>query len=414
MKIKSFIFYPTILIIAVIAILLSKQYQRSIDISQYAQNALSESSQKIIGKIKNTLKIQSFSPDNPALRQAIKDIVTRYQQYSDKITFEFINPDTHPELTQQYAVTAYGELVIHYNDTHLNITQLDEATISNSILQLLSTSESFILALKPDIPTGNNYQYLQQLLKRQGNNFQLIDIAQYPVIPDNTALLIINTNKQKLSRADQNKLTQYLDNGGNLLLQLSTTPNPDFNFLLERFSIQQQSGKLVAKDSDNHIRLTRLPKHEINDVLTAPLAFNGSGAISIKDNTTFSTLLISEENHWLTALDRNKPNLLLGDTPGPHAIAAISNHRPHIAVVANSYFLTDKLITKGDNLRFSLSLIAWLSNNQQSIDIESDNTIKKQLNLTDTDARYITIGFLFIIPLLLLLVGAFVRWKRNK
>src|SRR5262249_49330843 len=53
------------------------------------------------------VRIKAFFPggDDPLA----KDLLSRFKNENNKISFEFIDPDKQPQIAQQYAVTAYGQ-----------------------------------------------------------------------------------------------------------------------------------------------------------------------------------------------------------------------------------------------------------------------------------------------------------------
>jgi ABC-type uncharacterized transport system involved in gliding motility auxiliary subunit len=114
-------------------------------------------------------------------------------------------------------------------------------------------------------------------------------------------------------------------------------------------------------------------------------------------------------------------NSSTGDIAGPITIA-VALHRnisnPNTAsqravVIGDSDFLSDTYIGSGANLNLGLNIFNWLMGDDDLISVEVKPSPDTKLQLSDTQLAIIGFGFFLVIPLLLLITG-FSIWYRRK
>jgi ABC-type uncharacterized transport system involved in gliding motility auxiliary subunit len=83
-------------------------------------------------------------------------------------------------------------------------------------------------------------------------------------------------------------------------------------------------------------------------------------------------------------------------------------------VIGDGDFISNTYLGNGGNLDVSLALINWLTHDDQLIPIPVKTTIDSQLDLSRAQAAVIGLGFLFVLPILLLSIGAWIWWSRRR
>ncbi len=112
-----------------------------------------------------------------------------------------------------------------------------------------------------------------------------------------------------------------------------------------------------------------------------------------------------------------------GDRLGPVAIGHTlireretgegQTREQRIALIGDGDFLANSFLGNGANLQLGLDLVNWLAHDDAFINIPPRTAGDRELQLSKTAATVISVGFLILLPLLLLLSGFAIRWRRR-
>lgn len=183
-----------------------------------------------MSRLEAPLLIRSFAPDNAQLRQRIRAVIEPYQRARPDITLEFIDPSLQPELTRESGIRRSGELHISYQGRSENLSTLNEQQISNSMQRLIQQGQRWIATIEGHGERRLNGKANHDLgdfgaaLRRKGYRIQSLQLTEQPVIPRNTALLVIAGPRVEYLPGELAVIHDYLDRGGNLLWL--TDPGP--------------------------------------------------------------------------------------------------------------------------------------------------------------------------------------------
>ena len=112
LRLQSIIF--TILFLSIIGLLawLGKTYHKSYDLTLNQQNSLHESTQKLLKKLKQPLKLIAYVPDDATVHTGLKKLISKYQKIKTDTQLEFINPDLDPQRAKADGIQFSGQLLI--------------------------------------------------------------------------------------------------------------------------------------------------------------------------------------------------------------------------------------------------------------------------------------------------------------
>ena len=86
---------------------------------------------------------------------------------------------------------------------------------------------------------------------------------------------------------------------------------------------------------------------------------------------------------------------------------------PRIVVVGDGDFLSNSFLGNGGNLELGVNMIQWLSRGDALINIPARVAPDRKLQLSPVASGAIAIGFLFLLPAVLIGIGAWVWFKRR-
>ena len=107
------------------------------------------------------------------------------------------------------------------------------------------------------------------------------------------------------------------------------------------------------------------------------------------------------------------------DVPGPVSIAAalsrvLQDREQRVVVIGSGHFLANTYLGNGSNLDFGINLINWLTGDEDLIAIQPRATLDSNLTFSQSALTVMAVGFLIILPLIFLMSGVVVWWRRRR
>ena len=196
----------------------------------------------------------------------------KYENVSDKITIEQIDDlSARVDLQTKYNISTTDNLIVVKNgDREKTLTTNDlytydyttyeeidvtEEAITNAIVEVTIDDKPNIYVLE-----GKAYNEPEQSLGiiatqliKEANNMELFDILTKGSVPEDCDCLVITTLKQDLSDFERDKILEYIDKGGNLLLLTSQNilevDTPNFDKVLAQYGITLGYGAVLEQDT---------------------------------------------------------------------------------------------------------------------------------------------------------------------
>jgi ABC-type uncharacterized transport system involved in gliding motility auxiliary subunit len=81
--------------------------------------------------------------------------------------------------------------------------------------------------------------------------------------------------------------------------------------------------------------------------------------------------------------------------------------------LGDSDFLANTYLGNGGNLQLGINMFRWLGGDDKLLNIPARTAPDRTLELSNTASAIISLGFLFLLPILLLAAGLLVWWRRR-
>lgn len=447
-KIQHIIFVILLLACIGVAGWLSVQYNIRSDWTAGKRHSLSTDTLQLLKDLPGEVSLRSYQPDEPALVQAITEILNRYQNNKPDFNFKLINPDIFIQQAKTDNIERYGQTIIEYQGRQERIESISEENISNALIRLQRNRKPqlFFIAQHGERnindSSASGYAQLASQLNTKGFAISSINLLQQTIAPDNT-VLILSSLKQPLLASEQTKIIQYINDGGNLLWLQDPSPDTSLQAIADTLRIEFIKGVVV----DNNQEISRMLKlshpaiipileyrrHPITEKMQYFTLFTSATAIQNKTTEQnndkaewISTdLLITSDSSWSETGD-----ILMGiefnkglDTVGPLSIGRAQQRQiksasgmsaQRIVIIGDSDFLANNQLGQGANLDFILKTLNWLAADDKLINIAAKNAPDRQLKLSATNASIIGLIFLILLPLFLLTCGGYIWRKRRR
>ena len=199
----------------------------------------------------------------------------RYEAMSDHITVQYVDPVKNPRFHSQYTsgsvssnslivVSDKRSKVIDANDIY--VSSYDYYSYSSSVTgydgegQITSALD---YVLSDDIPMvylteGHGEHSLStsfaNSLDKENVEYSTINLMDYDAVPESAAALVINGPSSDLSEDDKNKVIDYLDRGGKVILNVGyrEVETPNLEALLDYMDLRIAEGLVVEEDQSNY------------------------------------------------------------------------------------------------------------------------------------------------------------------
>ena len=381
----------------------------------------------------------------------------RYDDLSDHITVEYVDPTVNPRFHTQYTDSAISinslivvsdkrNRVIDYSDIYES--SFDYSTYTSTTTgydgegQITSALD---YVLSDDLPkvymTEGHGEYtlsgsFTDALTKENVEYETINLMDYDAVPEDTACVIINGPQSDFSSDDTEKVISYLESGGKVILitGYTGTEMPNRDTLLEYMGISVADGLIVEQDQNYYYRS---PYYLLPD-MTADTYTSGiygnyyifapySQGILIADEEaagmTYTTFLSTSESAFskLDISNMESFEKSEGDIDGPfgigvEAIKALEEGEATMVVNGCDQIFTDdaSAMVSGANMTLFVNTVSGFVDHEMSVSIPVKSYEVSYLTVTQYDAVMIGLVTTVILPVGCLIVGFAIWFGRRK
>jgi hypothetical protein len=407
------------------------------DWSRSGGNSLSEISIRVLQRTSGPLEITAYAPELPTLRDQIRRFIELYQYHKPDLSLRFVDPLQHPEETRRQGISLSGELLLAYQGREERLQTLDEQRLTSAIQRLQQTDTRWVAGLQGHgerslLGTANHeLGQFGQALTEQGYQVVTLDLATSPSPPDNTALLVIASPRKPLLEGELAQLRHYLESGKNLLLLIDPDQQAIQQPLLDLLGITQLPGTIVDAnvrelgiDNPAIALVPSYPEHAATKDFSLITLYPQAAALEVEQDSGWriTPLLRTLARSW------NETGPLQGDIQrdpasgeraGPLTIGyTLTRGEPdreqRVLVIGDGDFLSNSYLSNVGNLDLGLTLIRWLVADDRMIGLPPREILDQELQLAPLARGIIGLGSLILLPLLLLISGGIIAWRRNR
>lgn len=445
LKLHNATFVVLLLLITGLLAFLSHRYTIDADWTANQRNTLSEASRSLLASLDHMPQITVYATEDEQVRKPINELLQRYRRAQPGIAIHYVDPKLDPDKVRELGITSNGELIIALDGRQQIISRPSEQTITNAIQQLARSGERWLLCIEGHgerkINGVANYDLGDwgKQLKAKGINVRGLMLADNPVIPDNTAAIIIASPQLDYLPGEVSVLRDYIKQGGNLLWLAEPGSIHKLGPLADQLALGFQPGTIVDPDAQalgiNDPRfavVSQYPQQAITKDFNAITLFPQARGIALKktDQWQRTVILQSSSRSWaetgkLAGRISRDPQQ---DIPGPLVFGVAQtrtldagaqngsqiSQKQRVVVIGDGDFLSNTYLGNGGNLKLGLNIANWLSHDDRFINIPLKTTADLDIRLTPVSKGIIALGFLVVIPLMLAAAGTLVWLKRRK
>jgi len=411
-----------------------------------------------------TIQLINMADDN---YEYIREYANKYKIISDKIAIEQIDDiSTRVDLQDKYKITSNDVLIVIkngdkekaltlsdlYTVDYASYQQIDktEEAITNAIVEVTLEEKQHIYVLEGKAQTDpeQSLGIVATQLIAEANEVELLDILTKGSIPEDCACLVITTLKQDLSDLERDKILEYINNGGKLLILTSQNTlqveTPNFDQILGQYGISIEYGLILEQDSSK--MLYNMPNMIVADAnasfmsqvgMSLKIFLANAGKIQFADATrleelgvTYETIASTSEKAFVrTNLAEASTTRTNGDSEegacivGAHVTKQISDEKSsQLIIFSDETFASTAQLIIGyqsisaaymyNNLDVVLNSASHLIEREDTIIIRKTNEVQ---NYTVTDQEDVIIKtIIFTVPVLVIVIGICVWIYRRR
>lgn len=387
--------------------------------------------------------------------KVIENLLSKYDSLSDYIHIIKKNPDVYPTFAKQYTdeEVANNSLVVEsgnrsrfisYNDIYVREASVNaysnnasfdgEGAITSAIDYVVKEEHPQMYVLEghgeAEIPST-----LSNQIEKDNIEVEKLSLLKVDSIPEDADVIMIYGPSSDISEEEKKLLSDYVKNGGKLMVMAGPTKDGiliNLYSLLSEYGVETNEGIVIESDRDHYafqqpyILLPDMVSHKITDSLIKenyfPIMPIAQG-LTIKETSTIGTvtaLLNTSDSSFsktagysITSYDKEA-----GDIDGPFTVAVSIDSSNGGAIVwfTSSNFLDDmyNAYSSGANVDLAMNSLSSLVGENEALAIRSKSLDYNYLTISDSTSSMLKVIMIGVFPLLYLIVGICVVLRRRR
>lgn len=424
---------------------LSTRYTRVSDWTAGARASLSPESRAVLGALHGPVEVVSYANPQGDLRPTIAGFLERYRRIKPDLTLRFVDPEQDPAKMRELGITVDGAILVHYRGREQRLDELSERSLTNALERLARGGERLVAFVtgdgerRADGPGNADMGTFMAQLESRGMRAVPLNFAQVTAVPEHTDLVVLASPTLALAPGAVHALVDYVGNGGNLLW-LTEPAESDLNLapLAAALGVHVLPGVLVdgsgaalgLKDP-RMIALGAYPAHPITRGFQLTTLFPQVAALAqvSRNDWAVQGFLQSGPQSWteFQPIDNATSSTIrfdpdAGELKGPLDFGlALSRLSPspeksqqRVVVIGDGDFLSNTFLGNGGNRALGERVFDWLLGDDALVSLPPRGAPDRVLDLSQTGLNVLSLGFLVVLPLLLLLIGGVLVWRRRR
>lgn len=465
--------FLTILLIVIIFVIyfginygVKKLNLKDIDLTTDKIYSISESTKTKLENLEKDVTIQLINMNDYVYLQ---DFANKYTQLNEHIKVERIDDlSSRPDIMNKYSLESTDILIIVksgnketvlstgdlYTYDYTTYEQIDvtEEAITNAIIEVTIEDKPNVYFLEGhNYYTDSYFQLLKQDIKSESNEVNTVNILTKGTVPEDCDCLVITTLKEDLTEVEADKIIEYSNNGGKILLlsdaNILGVEMPNFDRVLELYGFKISDGIIIEQDENKMIYNSPefiISSIEANSIITKNIKMNvnicliDTGRIEFEDEETldgkgitYTKLATVSDSAFLRKnleiSTYNKTNQ--DEAAGGSTVAALvtrkidENKNSEMIVFSNAIFATNQTVSLNNNYSMYanklynnddvvINSVSYLTKRSDTITIRKDYD-SVTYNVTQVQHNIIT-AIIFLVPVAIIIVGIVVWQIRRR
>ena len=436
--------------IVVLINVLAARFSYRVDLTETKDFTLSEQTVQLLKELKQPVKLTAFYREGQG-KEGVQDVVKQFQQHTANVEFEFVDPDLKPGVARQLGVEFAGQTVVQSNDKKHILFGSSEGDLISGIIKVTrdSTKKVYFVVghgeADPESADQGGASSAKQMLEAEGYAVEPLNVVATGKVPDDASVVVIAGPTSPLRPEEATALNAYLDAGGKALLLADPSRQAGLAEIADRFGVEIGKG-IVVEFGQSLPNEPLVPIVAGRGYLQSPITQSLPTMTILPTATevkakklepgktaafTVASFAQTTERSWLKAEIKNNqvaPEAGV-DPQGPLSVAATAitagaeqagtsadGNRPkstRLVVIGDVDFAINQFLNWEGNRDFLMNSVNWLAEDEDMIGVRAKVPANRSLMLTNSQLSLALYSSVFVLPLAVLAVGAWVVWGRR-
>jgi ABC-type uncharacterized transport system involved in gliding motility auxiliary subunit len=435
-------------VIAVIVVVnvLADRYNKSYDATANKRYSLSEQTAKIVKGLNQDATITYFN-QSTRFRDG-KDLLEEYKNLSPKVKVEYVDPDKEPQRARAAGVRNFGTAIVRVGNKKEEAKTMTEEGITGAFIRDLKSNSRTVCFVtgsgehQIDDSDREGFSQFKQLLAKDDYETKAVDLLQKPEVPSDCTTLVVAGPTRNYVQPAVDALKKYVEDGGRAFFMLDPplkmgrsdiADNDALTSLLQSWGVTVDKdlildlspvGQIFGLGPQVALVSSYSSQPIVSEIKRTATGFPLARSIQIKngDKTNVEKLFDSSTSSLATtnlSSDRvsvQDPN----NKKGPLTLAAAGtyntgkqNSQGRFVVVGSSGWAANRFITFEGNGDLALNAVNWLASDEDLISIRPKAPENRRVTMTGRQFNAVLVTTQFILPLIVVVAGFGVWWKRR-
>jgi len=440
------IYLLVVLAILVVVNILADRYNKSFDTTSNKRYSLSEQTQKIVKGLKQNATITYY---NQSTRfQEGKDLLDEYANLSTKIHVAYVDPDKSPELARAAGIRNFGTAVVQVGAKKEIAKDMTEEGITGAFIRDLKGTTRTVCFVtgsgehQIDNTERDGLSHFKDLLARDEYQSKSIDLLQQAAVPADCTTVVIAGPTHDYQQPEIDAIKTYVEGGGRALFMLDPpiqfgsseiAANDGLTSVLESWGLTLDKnmildlnpvGQLAGLGPQVVLVTTYASQPIVSDMRGSAVGIPLSRSLDIKDTGKTSVQkLFDSSGSSLATSNLSSPEVSVADPrnrKGPFTIAAAGtyntgkpNSEGRFVVIGSSSWAANRFLGFNGNGDLALNAVNWLSSDEDLISIRPKPPEDRRITMTRAQLILVRTVSQFVLPLIVVIAGTMVWWKRR-
>jgi ABC-type uncharacterized transport system involved in gliding motility auxiliary subunit len=440
------VYILVVLAIVVVANVLADRYNKSLDTTSNKQYSLSDQTKKIVSGLKQNATITYF---NQSTRfQQGKDVLDEYASLSPKIHIEYVDPDKNPQLARAAGIRDFGTAVVQIGDKKDTAKSVTEEGLTGAFIRVLKGTTRTVCFVAGsgehaiDDTERDGLSQFKDVLAKDEYQAKAIDLLQKAEVPSDCTTLVIAGPTHDYQQSQVDAIKTYVENGGRAFFMLDPpiqfgrsqiAANDALTNLLASWGVTLDKdmildlnpvGQLAGLGPQVALVTTYSSQPIVSGMRGSAVGFPLSRSMEIKNaGKTSVEKLFDSSSSSLATSNLSSPEVTVADPnnrKGPLTIAAAGtyntgkqNSQGRFVVTGSSSWAANRFLGFNGNSDLALNTVNWLSSDEDMISIRPKQQEDRRITMTRAQLNLVRATSQFVLPLLVVLTGTMVWWKRR-
>lgn len=434
---------------------LPAQY-RNVDLSQTKLSTIGDTTKELVSALDQDVTIYQIVESGKE-NETIQKLLERYAGLSSHVKVETMDPVLHPNFVSEYTeddlednslivvgekrnkVIPYADMfesTVNYQTYQYETTGFDGEGQVTSAISYVTTDSLPIMYTITGHEEGDMTEDMKSAIEKENIEMKDLNLLTEESVPDDADCVMLFSPQNDLSEEEADKLITYMENGGKAVIITSYLNKeiPNLQKVLNNYGIGTMEGVVLEADGQHYISgnptylvpnigssdaLGDLSK--ANSYVLMPVAQAVEKLEDKRDTVTIESLLTTSDSAYVKTNVNGTLEKEDGDAEGPFdvgvaATESVDNGETKLIYLTSANLFSQQVdaMVSGNNVKLLANSVSWMCDQEQSVSIPSKSTQISYLTVTAASARMwgmVTIG---LLPVLCLVLGGGIWFKRRK